>query len=208
MPGLCMAGTAHDDWFPIAIDPAQSHWAASIFTMIQYFFATKDHLKQLVLALLCAALSSEGCVEQGTEDIEITYLQGGCRGICPTFSIQIQKDRSLQYVGFSNVLVEDTVFGRVTSQQFNELLDAFQQCHYFSFKDQYEEVDVTDMASATTSLKLGTRYKSVRHYFGDRLAPAELKQLYFRINKILDTKQWVGQEVQLIFSEDFITSGR
>ena len=156
-------------------------------------------MKNLLLALLCAALGSEGCVDQGTDDIEVTYLQGGCRGTCPAFSIQVHKDRSLQYVGFLNVLVKDTVLDRVTPQQFNELIDAFQQCHYFSFNDQYDRIDVTDMSSATTSIKLGNRYKSVRHYFGDRSAPAELKELYLRINNILDTKQWVGREIQLFF---------
>jgi hypothetical protein len=98
-----------------------------------------------------------------------------------------------------NVLVADTVFDRVTHQQFLGLISAFDQCNYFSLEDEYSGFGITDMASATTSIRLGSRYKSIYHYFGDPSAPEGLKHLYSDINRILNTKQWVGREFNLFF---------
>ena len=164
-------------------------------------------MNKLGLALLCASVGFVACEDEGSDNIEITYVQGGCYGACPMFSIQVHNDRSIQYVGLRYVHVVDTVLDRITNQQFNDLIVAFQQCHYFNLKDEYTGVCVTDMSSATTSLRLGSRYKSVRHYFGDCSAPDDLRRLYHRINEIMDTKQWVGREVLLVFPENLNMSG-
>ena len=155
--------------------------------------------------LLCASSYLVGCEDEGSDDISITYLQGGCRGSCPSFSITVNKDQSFRYVGVRNVLIVDTVLGRLTNQQFFGLIEAFKQSGYFDLNDEYVAVGVTDMASAVTSIRLGTKFKSVRHYFGDRTAPNELKVLYYKINHTLNTQQWVGHEVILEFPNDGVS---
>ncbi len=156
--------------------------------------------------LLCASFWLFGCEDEGSDDISITYLQGGCRGSCPYFSIAVNGDRSFQYIGFRNVLIVDTVLGRVTNQQFLDLIEIFQQSNYFDLNDEYVAIGITDMASAVTSIRLGPRFKSVRHYFGDRTAPNELKVLYSKINHTLNTQQWVGHEVIPDFPDDGVSS--
>jgi hypothetical protein len=156
--------------------------------------------------LLCASFCLVGCEDEGSDDISITYLQGGCRGNCPSFSIAVNKDRSFQYIGLRNVLIVDTVLGRLTNQQFLDLIETFQQSNYFDLNDEYVAIGVTDMASAVTSIRLGARFKSIRHYFGDRTAPNELKVLYSKINRTLNTQQWVGHEVILAFPDDGVSS--
>lgn len=150
-------------------------------------------MKRLFLTLLCACFSCAGCEDQGTDDFEMSYMQGPCHGNCPSFSIQVHSDRSLQFVA------RDTIVDRVTDQQINDLVEAFEQCKYFSLKDQYVGLGATDFASAMTSIRFAGRYKAVYHYFGDPLAPEGLKHLYSRINDILNTKQWVGHPVILEF---------
>ena len=157
------------------------------------FQVPEDNVKRIILTLLCVCLSCVGCEDQGTDDFDMTYLQGPCHGSCPAFSIHVYSDRSLQYVAI------DTIWDRVTNQQIHDLADAFEQCDYFSLKDQYVAVGATDFASAVTSFRFGGRYKSVRHYFGDPSAPEELRHLYSRIDDILNTKQWVGHPVILEF---------
>ncbi len=165
-------------------------------------------MKQYIPFLLYAGLCLLGCEDEGSDDIAITYLQGGCRGGCPFFSIAVNNDRTVQYIGFRNVLILDTVLGRVTNQQFVDLIDAFQQSGFFNLNDEYVARRVTDMATAVTSIKLAGRFKSIKHYFGDQTAPNELKALYSKINHILNTQQWVGHEVILDFPDESVSSAK
>jgi len=123
----------------------------------------------------------------------MVYEQGPCYGVCPVYKLDITEGGLLRYIGIKFVSVTDTVFENLTGEQLAELTNAFHECGFFSLDDEYLNYSVTDMPEYYTSVKIGGKIKSVRHYFGDYSAPEKLKNLYLNINEILNTKRWTGR---------------
>ena len=145
----------------------------------------------LILFVIFAFL---GCEDEGEVILEeMEYVQSPCRGICPWYEIAISPGGHLRYIGHRYVTISDTVYELLSNEQLSKLSAAFNECKYFSLKDEYLASGATDMETVHTSVKMGGRYKSVWHYFGDFSAPAELNNLYFRINTILNTQRWTGR---------------
>ncbi len=55
---------------------------------------------------------------------------------------------------------------------------------YVSLQGSYAKRGMTDMPSAITSIRMGGGEKTVRHYYGNKFVPSELKQLENRIDEI------------------------
>ncbi|MBK8944079.1 MAG: hypothetical protein IPM32_02305 [Ignavibacteriae bacterium] len=135
-----------------------------------------------------------GCEEEDRLLETMYYNQLSCRGGCPVYEITISSDRILRYVGKRYVSNKDTIYESVTLEQIKKLTNAFDECNYFLLKDKYNAIHVTDMASAITSIDMEGKYKRIEHYFGDSSAPEELKNLYIKINEILNTEKWTGKK--------------
>jgi hypothetical protein len=73
----------------------------------------------------------------------------------------------------------------------NKLISDFEQADYFSLNDSYTSFGVSDMPFVTTSIRIGGRTKTVRHYLGDRSAPEQLTELENKIDEIVNSDQWI-----------------
>jgi len=156
-------------------------------------------MKKLIILILFAI--NIGCEEEVRLIETMVYQQNSCKGGCPFYEITIYANRTLRYVGYRYVAITDTIYDYFSREQLSKLTEAFNECGYFSLKDEYTTRSATDMASAYTSIQIGGKSKSVLHYFGDSSAPERLKNLYTKINEILNTERWTGTKPIFDFIE-------
>ena len=146
-------------------------------------------------------------------DILISLERTHCYGPCPPYTLVISGDGTVFFTGSYVPNVPKSagkwqrtgvIKSRITQEQLQQLLDAFEQADYFSLQDSYLDHDDgcptvwTDSASAYTSIQLGGRTKRVEHYLGCRYEgeglgsyPKELTNLEETIDRIVNTKQWL-----------------
>ena len=83
------------------------------------------------------------------------------------------RDGAVDYEGIRFVKTKGPAQGKLAPAQLAALDQLFQSNHYLGLHDAYEEYKVTDMPSIYTSYApAGGKAKTVRHYVGDRSAPA------------------------------------
>ncbi len=75
---------------------------------------------------------------------------------------------------------------QIGTSDFQQLIDAFEQADYFSLQDNYDQYDMSDQPSATTSITLEDKRKSIYHYHGDTSAPEALTELEQKIEEMID----------------------
>jgi len=83
-----------------------------------------------------------------------------------------------------------TKTGQMSKTEFQKLVNAFEQINYFSFQDDYDEEEWTDMGSLTTSITLEYQRKSIFHYYGDTSAPKELTELERELQETVNNIQY------------------
>jgi hypothetical protein len=121
----------------------------------------------------------------------ITLERTMCFGKCPVYTLTIHGDGTVDYEGKKHVGVMGRQKARMSEDKVSQLIDEFVRINYFSLQDSYTKRGMTDMPSAITSIKIGGREKTVRHYSGDRTAPPELKELEKKIDEIVGSAKWV-----------------
>jgi hypothetical protein len=127
----------------------------------------------------------------GLEDLVITLDRGPCFGFCPSYSVTVYGDGLVVFEGVRFTSVQGFAIGSVDAATLQQLVDAFNKAGFDAMQDRYDNMQVTDMPSATTSLTLNGKTHSVYHYFGDDNAPEALKQLEDQIDTLLKTEVWV-----------------
>ncbi|MDQ2746429.1 MAG: DUF6438 domain-containing protein, partial [Acidobacteriota bacterium] len=82
---------------------------------------------------------------------------------------------------------------KISEGQVKELLKAFEQAKYFSFKDKYETdengMSMTDQPTTTTSILINGKQKKVVNYY---YAPKELEELENTIDRIAGLYEYLG----------------
>ena len=121
----------------------------------------------------------------------ITLERTMCFGKCPVYTLTIYGNGTVNYEGKKHVTVMGSQKASISEKKVSQLIDEFMRINYFSLQDSYVRRGMTDMPSAITSIRIGSREKTVRHYYGDRTAPPELKQLESRIDEIVGSARWV-----------------
>jgi hypothetical protein len=144
----------------------------------------------LVLAGSCNAFAQE-------REPVITLRRTACLGWCPVYSLEIFDDGFIRYVGTEFVQYRGERRAIIRRDAVENLVALFLRADYFGLKDNYETYrapdgtvwHVTDLPTAYTSLRIGTRKKSVRDY---AFAPKRLTELEDEIDKVVNTKRWIG----------------
>jgi hypothetical protein len=125
----------------------------------------------------------------------VTMKRSGCYGTCPIYSLTIFGNGTVVYEGHRYVAIARIQTSTISKQEVRELVDHFYNIGYFSMENEYTG-NVGDIPTATTSIRVGERFKLVADTHG---APDRLKQLEDRIDNIADSDRWVkcleGQEV-------------
>ena len=175
-----------------------------------------------LLSLICLLLVSATCgsvsfrndnlganpnPEPIPSDTLITLKRGACYGPCPIYKLMISADGTVVYEGQRYVKTAGVAKSRIDQEKLRRLISEFENMDYFSMDDSYGAITLitdssqkrcpefsTDKASATTSIRMNGKSKSVYHYYGceglDRLK--ELTALENKIDEIANSKQWVS----------------
>jgi hypothetical protein len=138
---------------------------------------------------------------------EVTLERTSCRGRCPSYTVRIHGDGTVDYQGGADVKTTGAAQGHLSTAEVKALVDAINNAGYFGLQDSYEKGEGgcptywTDLPSAITSVRAGGRTKSITHNLGCReqdvgasfgpVFPARLEQFENRIDEIAGTTRWV-----------------
>jgi acetamidase/formamidase len=136
--------------------------------------------------------------QKGNGD-SITLERTACFGTCPIYKLTIASDGSVTFQGQRFTKTTGTAKGKITADDFRQLVSEFEKINYFSLPDRYAPGTpvcpqmITDLPSANTSIKLKGKMKSVSHYHGcgDAGALAKLTALERRIDEVAGTQKWI-----------------
>jgi hypothetical protein len=146
----------------------------------------------IALAILLSAAS----VVNSQELPVITMRRPWCFGTCPIYSLEIFQDGKLHYNGEKFVAVIGPQEGRIPPAAVKALIESFYKIDYFDLKDVYETQQnpdgsmtmVSDLPTTYTSLRVGSRTKSVKDY---AFSPEKLRTLELEIDRVANTHRWV-----------------
>lgn len=130
-----------------------------------------------------------------------------CKGFGPAYTLKISADGVVVYKGKRSVRKQGKAESRITQEQLRQLIAEFDKAKCFSWRDTYENsgdgcpASWLDFPSATTSIRINGRSKTIFHYYGCRekspaggrpgpAYPKELYELAQRIDDIVGTRQW------------------
>lgn len=132
-------------------------------------------------------------------DTVITLERDECGGYCPVYMVTISANGGVVYKGKKFVKMVGIAKGHVSVDTLRRLISDFEAVGYFSLKDGYSPARgncprvATDLSSATTSIRIGGKSKSVEHYHGcsglDVLK--DLAALEDKIDEAVNARQWV-----------------
>ncbi len=153
----------------------------------------------IILLTATAACGGGGSLsDEPLSTVTVTLDRGPCFGACPDYSVTIEGDGTVTYEGRNFVPTQGTVTTSVTVEEVRQLVAAFDDADFFTLDDDFT-VNATDLPTVITTLSIGGRTKSVRHYgVGCDVddvtldtAPEELCRLEMLIDEIAGTAQWV-----------------
>lgn len=143
------------------------------------------------------------CASTGTMGVfTIALERTACFGKCPTYRVVIDSRGNIKWEGHDWVDVPgvQTVFG--DAKKARELAELIVMSCFFDMKDEYGGA-VTDRAWANTTVTIGNRTKTIRHYLGDSTgegmpangvcsAPTSLTTIEQKIDEVANTARWIG----------------
>src|SRR5437660_858923 len=119
---------------------------------------------------------------------------------CPVYSVEIFKNGFIRYVGIDFVQSRGEHRTVIRQEAVEDLIALLLRANYLALKDNYvtcRELDgttsfITDLPTTYTSLRIGTKKKSVRNY---ACAPERLTRLEDEIDKVANTHRWIGDPI-------------
>lgn len=142
------------------------------------------------------------CATTGAEGLfSIALERTACFGTCPVYRVTIDSRGSITWQGhdYVDMVGSTTVIG--DAKKARELVELALSSCFFEMKDEYT-APVTDMPWANTTVTVGNRTKTVRHYLGSGegepspgicSAPTVLTILEKKIDELTDTARWIGK---------------
>ena len=150
----------------------------------------------LVLSLITIILIN--CKQDSIRDpIDYAHLviklqRGPCFGTCPIYKLTIKGNGDVTFEGGKYVKNAGEVHDKISREKIDLLLHEFKAVDYFSLKDNYTKVGVTDLPYVFTSITINGKSKEIAHYHGDSSAPKALSDLENKIDEIVGTDKWIG----------------
>jgi hypothetical protein len=146
------------------------------------------------------ALALVSCIPVGSaqeREPVITLRRTACLGSCPVYSLEIYEDGFIRYVGTEFVQYTGERRAAIPRQAVENLIASFLRANYFALRNNYETYrardgrlsDISDGSTRYTSLRVGTRRKSIRDY---AFAPKRLMDLEDEIDRVANTERWIG----------------
>ncbi len=151
--------------------------------------------RSTTVIILLLGLLSTGAIAQIKPDSQpvITIKRETSLGCSPDYSAEIYRDGTVVYHGVACVKVVGDKRHKISADAVDQLIKAFDQANYFSFKDAYEfdehGISYTDLARTTTSISVDGKHKQVVDYLNP---PKKLVALEAAIEKLAALYQYIG----------------
>jgi len=128
----------------------------------------------------------------------ITLERTACFGFCPIYTLTIYADGRVEFDGTDFVEMTGKQTGSITTEQVQELVNAFRNADYLNLEDKYE-APVTDIPTTITSFTEDGQTKTVVNYGGCMeespvRAPQALCDLEIQIDEVTNSSQWIGEQ--------------
>jgi len=145
-----------------------------------------------------------------------------CYGTCPAYVLTVEPDGIILFEGKNYTKTIGKAESLLSKEKLSQLVVEIEKVNFFSFKDSYTEdsgncpTTATDNPSVTISVKLNDKEKTIKHYLGcselyepakhnssnmrvqkswsEHIFPQELYLLENKIDEIVGTKQWIGEQ--------------
>jgi hypothetical protein len=127
------------------------------------------------------------------KDLVITLERSGCFGPCPAYKVTIYGSGKVVYRGDKNVRVAEERTISISPDKVAKLIEEFDKVKFFTLKDSYEG-GPTDGTSATTSIKLNGKTKTIKDYHPAPDSPPTLVELENIIDRTVNSSQWIDRE--------------
>jgi hypothetical protein len=127
------------------------------------------------------------------KDLVITLERAGCFGPCPAYKVTIYGSGKVVYRGDKNVRVAEERTITISPDKVAKLVEEFDKAKFFNLKDSYEG-GPTDGTSATTSIKLNGKTKTIKDYHPAPDSPPTLVELENIIDRTVNSSQWIDRE--------------
>ena len=136
------------------------------------------------------------------DSIFIKLIRKGA-GVGPDYSLKISGKGILIYEGFENVDIKGERKEKIDQDKIIKLLSEFKKVDFFSLNDVYPVEDSDGRASCVIGVSItdrngGTKTKNITHFHGDKNVPRRLLNLEEKIDRIADSKRWVGGPAQVL----------
>ncbi|MBS1536480.1 MAG: hypothetical protein JST20_01875 [Bacteroidetes bacterium] len=114
-----------------------------------------------------------------------------CFGMCPSYKLIIYGTGKVEYEGFKYSKIDGKVSAEIPVDSVRILIQEIEKADFFSWNDEYQRQDATDLPSAWTTVTIDGNTKLIKHYGGDSSAPRKLTEIEHRIDEIANSEQWI-----------------
>jgi hypothetical protein len=144
----------------------------------------------LIASFLCIVPVSS--VAYDPQSVVIRIERGPCFGTCPVYSVTLYGDGTVRYDGKDQVRVRGSQTAVIAPEKVKELAGEIDRSGFFSLRDLYTEVSVTDAPTVVLNVAVDGKKKQVKHYLGDFKAPKTLETIETRIDEVAGTSRWTA----------------
>jgi hypothetical protein len=125
------------------------------------------------------------------EPYVVKLERSACYGVCPVYTVEIDRDGSVRYDGARYVRERGKHASNIPAADADALAARFTKIGFFhlTWKDPCDRVS-TDHASATLTYVAGGRKRTVRDYLGDACVPQALRDLEDEVDRVAKTSAW------------------
>ncbi len=150
----------------------------------------------LLGAFVMAACAPVDAPAQASGPVAVTLTRGVCFGFCPAYTVSINGDGQVSYVGRNFVNVVGEQHANVSPEAVQGLLRRFDDVRFESLRDEYR-AHVTDLPTYTIVLERNGVRKTVADYGGLSAGmPQAVRDLQNEIDRVAGTSRWVLRDGQ------------
>jgi hypothetical protein len=106
--------------------------------------------------------------------------------------VTLYGDGTVRYDGKDHVRVRGSQTAVIAPDRVKELAEEIERSGFFSLREAYTEVSVTDAPSVVLYAAVDGKTKKVRHYLGDFKAPKALEALESKVDEAAATGRWTA----------------
>lgn len=123
----------------------------------------------------------------------VVLERGPCYGSCPIYRVEVRGDGRVRFAGEMFVRTKHPRPYRISRARARALFAAFERAGFLALPEARCPCPVaTDNPSATLTLTLHGRTRTLAHDYGCRCAPETLPQLARAVDDAARVRRWIG----------------